>query len=502
MYRHHPSSSLARSLEARIPEIIETYEDNPTSFVQLLCSEFGFGDHTTLWDEFIYQKAVLPFVQRNILLQSDIPKAFNLATILGEAIFLPYIRREENPERFKFAFWSFNTIFLHLHSLVSDSFFFDTPFIDKSLLINRSSTSSDKAIAFVFKGPFSLAHSEFLHSYLLGTRDLTSPPDIYLILIDDIILPKGCEHVTVLSLAKFKTSFGKYQALANICRKIGFFNIIWVACAQSLTFYMGRSLAPNQTYWSMKYHSIILPSINKYAGLGFGGQPFIYDGQEWYRGRAFPRFDIPILSKENSLSLKSKLGIPPSSIVIGVFARSEKLHNSEYWRLFESFLTSHRHVYFVLASQKLPGDVLSLSLRLPKQQYKHLGWVNTKEVVQILDIYVDSFPRGSCNTVFEAWHCHVPTITYYSPHNLESSSLPYVIGTLGTDSPPVLLQYGVVNNLKQYANLLTYLCKSSSNRHKLASKQYDIYQQLCKSNAFSTDYTQFFLSEKPNHNLS
>ena len=32
-------------------------------------------------------------------------------------------------------------------------------------------------------------------------------------------------------------------------------------------------LAPKQSYWSMKYHSIIMP-IQKYAGLGYGGNSF------------------------------------------------------------------------------------------------------------------------------------------------------------------------------------------------------------------------------------
>ena len=35
------------------------------------------------------------------------------------------------------------------------------------------------------------------------------------------------------------------------------------------------------SYW-MKYHSIIMESLDKYAGLGFGGKTFIFD-IEWYR---------------------------------------------------------------------------------------------------------------------------------------------------------------------------------------------------------------------------
>ena len=33
----------------------------------------------------------------------------------------------------------------------------------------------------------------------------------------------------------------------------------------------GLKVAPTQSYWSM-YHSIIMESLDKYAGLGFGGK--------------------------------------------------------------------------------------------------------------------------------------------------------------------------------------------------------------------------------------
>ena len=35
------------------------------------------------------------------------------------------------------------------------------------------------------------------------------------------------------------------------------------------------------------YHSIIMPTLQKYAGLGFGGESFKFDDVKWFRGRAF-----------------------------------------------------------------------------------------------------------------------------------------------------------------------------------------------------------------------
>ena len=66
------------------------------------------------------------------------------------------------------------------------------------------------------------------------------------------------------------------------------------ACVQNLCLY-GSQICTIQSYWSMKYHSIIMESLDKYAGLGFGGNSFVFDDIKWYRGRAFPYAFCPKL---------------------------------------------------------------------------------------------------------------------------------------------------------------------------------------------------------------
>ena len=72
----------------------------------------------------------------------------------------------------------------------------------------------------------------------------------------------------------------------------------------------------------MKYHSIVMPTIQKYAGLGFGGDSFVFDDVHWYRGRAFPELSMPSLSKSDINNLRSSK-ITSKSIVIGCFVRGE-----------------------------------------------------------------------------------------------------------------------------------------------------------------------------------
>ena len=56
-------------------------------------------------------------------------------------------------------------------------------------------------------------------------------------------------------------------------------------CMRSKYFLVhGLEVCNMQSYWSMKYHSIIMDSLDKYAGLGFGGGSFYFDDIHWFRG--------------------------------------------------------------------------------------------------------------------------------------------------------------------------------------------------------------------------
>ena len=72
------------------------------------------------------------------------------------------------------------------------------------------------------------------------------------------------------------------------------------------------------------------------------------------------------------------------------------------------------HAYL---SSKLGGKI---------NRFLHLGWVNTKLWCQNLDLYYDSSPRGSCNTIFETIESSIPVLMINSSHNRESSALPYL----------------------------------------------------------------------------
>ena len=207
--------------------------------------------------------------------------------------FFRYIRRDEDPVRFRRAFWNVNSFGKQLSLRLANEL--RIPFIahpNKGKLnqtcVNHSPKNQHK-IAFIFKGKFALAHAEFLHEFLRGSVAFIPRVKITLILVDDDssnLRNTGIDHVEIISLPKSNT-FDKLKFYYEVLKSKKFDHISWVACVQNLSLYMGHRLCRSQSYWSMKYHSIIMDSLDKYAGLGFGGKSFEFDGVQWFRGRAF-----------------------------------------------------------------------------------------------------------------------------------------------------------------------------------------------------------------------
>ena len=281
-----------------------------------------------------------------------------------------------------------------------------------------------------------------------GCNVFSKAVNVHLLLIDDEkSAPVGLNHISITSLSKYTDDqHKKLQVYRNFCLKNKFDHISWVAPIQNIALYMGMQLAPCQSYWSMKYHSIIMPSIQKYAGLGFGGNSFVFDDTYWFRGRAFPDLLMPKTPKEALESLKRKFSIPKDALIVGCFVRSEKLYEKQFWLSICKIISSSSKIHFVIASQSIPTQMqLFLKQNLGESwgRLHYLGWINTKEWVSNLDIYYDSYPRGSCNTIFEAIEKSVPVLMIDSSHNRESSALPYLLSAIGSESNDILISHGI-----------------------------------------------------------
>ena len=218
---------------------------------------------------------------------------------IDHLLFSLYLRRDEDPIRFRRAFWNVNSYGLHLAKKYQDQ-------SDTNIAIHKPIQSDNKhRIAFVFKGGFHLAHSEFFESFLIGSRFFSDQVQLTLILIDEKqerFSNKIFDHINVYSLSKHRKTSDKFFFI-----KILFLNttlIIYVGC-----------LCTNLTLYRDEFGAISVLLVNevsqynngffvKYAGLGFGGESFVFDDINWFRGRAFPTLDLPKLNKADKLRIK------------------------------------------------------------------------------------------------------------------------------------------------------------------------------------------------------
>ena len=83
--------------------------------------------------------------------------------MIDHALFLPYIRRQEDPIRFRRAFWNVNFMEQSLHASLTISSTFNEK--NNNSIYNSPENfqlSEKPKILFVLKGPYKLAHVELL----------------------------------------------------------------------------------------------------------------------------------------------------------------------------------------------------------------------------------------------------------------------------------------------------------------------------------------------------
>ena len=180
----HPSSEKGRLVFEQRVDIAEKIYANPVETFKYLKEQLNFGRVSELWDDYIFENCVRPVLQR--LVNDDLSHAINRYSIIDHLLFETYIRREEDPTRFRRAFWNVNFFGQLLANRFSDIDLIVEDVKRKNLIQtpSNSSASEVRKIAFVLKGPYALAHVEFLHSFLEGCNIFGRKVKVFLILID------------------------------------------------------------------------------------------------------------------------------------------------------------------------------------------------------------------------------------------------------------------------------------------------------------------------------
>ena len=103
----HPSSHNSQKLYELRNKLIQQILLNPRkAFEQLEC-KWNFGKVSEVWDDFIFDNIIRPVLDQTLSLK--LADSINTYSVINHLLFLPYIRREENPTRFRRAFWNINT---------------------------------------------------------------------------------------------------------------------------------------------------------------------------------------------------------------------------------------------------------------------------------------------------------------------------------------------------------------------------------------------------------
>ena len=152
-FAFHPGADIGQSLFKERDWWIGKIIDHPRGTIDLLAEKYKFGCKSDFWDDYIFLLVIAPALVK-ICEMSDLRSAVNLYSDLDHSLFRSYIRRDEDPVRFRRAFWNVNSYGKYLADRIGQAFCHSHKI---NSLVRRSndtsSSSRDKCykIAFIFK---------------------------------------------------------------------------------------------------------------------------------------------------------------------------------------------------------------------------------------------------------------------------------------------------------------------------------------------------------------
>ena len=93
----------------------------PSEGINTLCEKYKFGQRSEFWDDFVFSTVILPVLNKIVSLK-DLRKAVTKYCEIDHSLFLSYIRRDEDPVRFRRAFWNVNVFGKALASRFAQDF--------------------------------------------------------------------------------------------------------------------------------------------------------------------------------------------------------------------------------------------------------------------------------------------------------------------------------------------------------------------------------------------
>jgi glycosyltransferase involved in cell wall biosynthesis len=301
----------------------------------------------------------------------------------------------------------------------------------RNIPARTANTETHPKIGFVLNNSGLLAHSQVLLDYLCAYAALPDrrfTPVVYILfrLRGNSRLVQG---LTEAGIAIYWVedqvpngnvdTIGRLTALRNHARTMSLHAAVWVSVVPCMAFSFAMRLAPVQVWWSMKYHSLDLQSIDEYlTGWSIGRTKKIGE-RVWRSGRlGLPNWYDPNLSSE---ARAIRMQFDPERIIIGSFGREEKLDSGEFLLAICRILRANSRVMFLWTGRsQLPSIDAIFREQNVAGQTRFIGWVNTKLYAQVIDIFADSFPFPCGLTAVQAMAAGKPIVMYESAEAMET----------------------------------------------------------------------------------
>ena len=283
---------------------------------------------------------------------------------------------------------------------------------------------SGRNISLVFHSPSLLAHTSVVQWFLSDSfnRELCGR-EIYIIVLngrrnfdfDNIFIKLGCKILYIDEMISEKKdsipiNLSKLKLLRDIHSMRQIISSIWISASPSAVFFFSARYALVQIYWTMKFHVFESDGVDRYVSCGSEGQV-----RKKVLGKNWDCRRIGFMSnnyhKYNIIdSLKQKL--PSNAIILGTFARAEKIAQPAFLKLIGEILKDNPNAHFVWTGRTADTRVVNFFEENSIVNRTHyIGWIKTSECISSLDIFLETIPYGCGQTASEACSAGVPLVS-------------------------------------------------------------------------------------------
>lgn len=273
----------------------------------------------------------------------------------------------------------------------------------------------------------------------------------------------------------------------------------WVSVPAGGAFYTAARFAPQQAYWSMKFHGLIAPGIDHYVScMSSWETEKIVHGQKWLCGPIAFKDALAGGDPTKVLEIRARYG--KDAILLGVLAREEKIFSLPYLGAVAEILESCPKAVFLWSGRSEHAGIRKffadrgLNARTP-----YIGWVNTATYAPALDIFLETFPFGCGMTAAQALAAGVPVVDFKDWSSVFGFHLePLLSGRAGSDEDRAKVHalftgsrgedcFNMASDTATYVAIARHLIDDLAYRHEVGAAGQRFYQAYLGNPAFSAE---------------